>query len=141
MTGSYFATHGYGPADPRTAEWIRSLAPATGAWRDPQRPEVLVVPHVRNEVYVYDEKTGAYGDWEDGDAHDQADQGHLAAAASRYFRDHDPAFIRARDAIWESLKPRLEDVINLDLNEPAQNEQFATLVADAARAVMKADHE
>lgn len=38
-------------------------------------------------------------------------------------------------AIWEALEPRLEDVIDLDLNVPSENVIFAILVGQVVEAV------
>lgn len=87
---------------------------------------------------VVSEETGSWGQWSEHHARSEANRDKLAAVAARYFEAHDPRFQAVRDAIWETLEPRLEDAINLDLNVPAQNERFAELVTAAARAVIEA---
>lgn len=42
------------------------------------------------------------------------------------------------ESVWDTLEPRLEDVIRLDLNHPGQNVQFAALVDDVVAAVIPA---
>lgn len=42
------------------------------------------------------------------------------------------------DAIWDALEPRLEDVIDLDLNEPADSAVFRILVGQVRDAVLRA---
>lgn len=111
-----------------------------GRWRDPSAPTYVAYPSGR-EVAIVSETTGSWGQWSEHHARLEASRDKLAAVAVRYFEAHDPRFQAVREAIWESLEPRLEDVINLDLNVPAQNEQFAALVTAAARAVIEAGRE
>lgn len=40
-------------------------------------------------------------------------------------------------AVWEALEPRLEDVIQLDLNDLHQNLQFVSLVTSVTDAVLQ----
>lgn len=111
-----------------------------GRWRDPSNPGYVAYPAGR-EVSIVSETTGTWGQWSEQHARSEASRDKLAAVAVRYFEAHDPRFQSIRDAIWESLEPRLEDVIHLDLNVPAQNEQFAALVEAVARAVVNGDGE
>lgn len=111
-----------------------------GRWRDPSDPEYVAYPDGR-EVTIFSETTGCWGQWSESHARHEAGRDQLAAAAVRYFEAHSPEFQSIRDAIWESLEPRVEDVINLDLNIPAQNEQFAALVTAATRAVIEVGRE
>lgn len=111
-----------------------------GRWRDPSDSEYVAYPDGR-EVSIFSETTGCWGQWSEYHARSEAGRDQLAAAAVRYFEAHSPQFQSVRDAIWESLEPRLEDVIDLDLNVPAQNERFAELVTAATRAVIEAGRE
>lgn len=111
-----------------------------GRWRDPSAPTYVAYP-AGNEVSVISEETGTWGQWSRHLARLEAGRDKLAAVAVRYFEAHDPAFQAATNAVWAALEPRLEDIIDLDLNVPEQNEQFAALVAAVARAVVNGDGE
>jgi hypothetical protein len=44
-----------------------------------------------------------------------------------------------REALWRVLEPRLEDVINLDLNDPTENATMVALIRQIEDAILAAD--